>query len=555
MDRISLFLLDISRVLLLFWVAARLAWETALGKLHFLPRKHMGPPKMIRLALERLGVTYLKLGQYLATRFDLLPEGLYRELTRLFEDVSPLGFDEVRGVVESELKGPLESVFLKFDSNPIASASVAQVHEARTISGERVAVKVQRPGIERLFMADLRNLARLATLADRLKVFGSLSAIEVVNQFGMWTNRELDFRIEARTAVVMAKYATANEIVPRIFLDLTTARVLTMEFVEGVSLAKIAELLDRGRVDLVRAELPNLDFEKAGRNLAFAALHQLFVTGIFHGDPHPGNILIRNDNQIAFVDFGIFGELTSYEREALAGYIENVALGRINESFHCFEQLTFPSQETDIEQFESEGRAVFRRWYQVSQDSDSPVHERHLGRYTAEIFDVVRRNHVRMSMDTLLFWRTLNALDSSALRLSGHFDLLRQLRNFFEEIRPAFVERLVHALSAELQAPDATSGILAITRHTRDMLQLAVRGDLTGRSIEKEAQAFAKRANGETKSMAAAIIAVSLLLLGINSHTFLVFLIIGGALLAYAWGGVASARRSQDTAASKEVAG
>lgn len=527
-------ILDTTRVLLFFRVVAGVVWQGALRK--FGVRSSRGPtlPQAIRAAMERLGVTYLKLGQYLATRFDLLPAEVYRELTKLFEDVSPLGFDDIKTVLEAELAGPLENYFSEFDPNPIASASVAQVHQAYTIAGDRVAVKVQRPGIERIFNSDLRNLRRLAGLADRLRFFGSVSMSEVVDQFGKWTRRELDFRLEARTADLMAKNATPEEIVPRVFFGLTTARILTMEFVDGISLAKVAELLETAGVESVHARLPNLDFQRSGRNLAFAALHQLFVTGVFHGDPHPGNILIRNDNRVAFVDFGIFGELTRYEREALGGYIENVALGRIGEGFRSFAQLTFPSEVTDLRRFESETRAVFQRWYEASQHFASTVQERHLGRYTAEIFDVVRRNHVRMSMDTLLFWRTLNALDSSALRLSKHFDLLAQLRGFFAQIRPPFPQRVIKAVSDYVRSPAASEPLLAFPEGFGGAMNAAASQEITLHTHSEMRETRARREIIGIKSAVAATAAASLLIVGPDSGFSAGLLLVSVCLLLYA---------------------
>jgi len=526
--------LDATRVLLLVRVAASVAWQGALRKYSL---RCSGPPSLpqaIRAALERLGVTYLKLGQYLATRFDLLPADVYRELTKLFEDVSPLAFDVVKSVVEAELAGPLEDYFSEFDPTPIASASVAQVHRACTTAGEHVAVKVQRPGIDRVFNSDLRNLRRLAWLADKFRLFGSLSLGEIVEQFGKWTRRELNFRLEARTADLMAKNARPEEIVPRVFFRLSTARILTMEFLEGISLAKIAELLETGGGESVHARLPNLDFQRSGRNLAFAALHQLFVIGVFHGDPHPGNILIRDDNRVAFVDFGIFGELTRYEREALGGYIENVALGRIGAAFRSFARLTFPSEDTDLRRFESETREVFQRWFQASQHAGSAVQERHLGRYTAEIFDVVRRNRVRMSMDTLLFWRTLNALDSSALRLSEHFDLLAQLRGFFAQSRLPFPNRAIKAVSDYVRSPAAFEPLLAISERLQDATNAAVNQEIMVRTKAEMPATHTRREIMGTKSATAAITAGALLIIGSDSRFFLGFVLVSLCLLAYA---------------------
>jgi ubiquinone biosynthesis protein len=154
----------------------------------------------LRHCLEDLGLTYLKLGQFLALRFDILPAEVCLELNRLFESVAPMPLGTARAIVESELGAPIGDLFAEFSPEPVAAASVAQVHDARLPSGARVAVKVQRSGLERIFRADVRNLRRAATVAQALGAFGRLSVTGMVAQFSAWTLREMDFRIEGRTA-------------------------------------------------------------------------------------------------------------------------------------------------------------------------------------------------------------------------------------------------------------------------------------------------------------------------------------------------------------------
>jgi ubiquinone biosynthesis protein len=487
----------------------------------------------VRLALEELGVTYLKFGQYLATRFDILPEDLCRELNQLFENVTPLTFDEVTKVLEGELHRLVGHAFAVFDPQPIASASVAQVHEARSHSNERLAVKIQRPGIEKLFMADLRNLHRLAVVGDAFGLLGKISIQDMISEFGKWTLRELDFRLEGRTAEALRRNATRNEIVPRIHWELTTAKVLTMEFIEGLSLARIADLVEAGRMEVVRALLPHMNVAEVGRNLATAILHQFFVTGLFHGDPHPGNILIRDDNTVGFVDFGIFGELADYERQILAAHIENIALGNVDESFRYYAKLYFPSDETDPKNFELEGKSVLRRWYQASQNPGAPIRDVHLGKYSAQMFGVARRNRVRMRTDTLLFWRALNTLDSSALRLSAVFDLLAELRHFFEQLRPTVGERVMGLLTDQRLALNAHELAYSAPRYLSEFLDDVLRGQLEPPLGICESPRLVRRNDVITKVLAATISGISLTVLTIHSGGGLGVLSVGAALLVY----------------------
>jgi len=439
-------ILDIQRVLAALRVTLKYGIQLLLRWLSIQPQApNIG--EALRLAFEELGLTYLKLGQFLALRFDILPEEICQELNKLFESVAPMTFEEVRERIQSELGCPLEDVFPVFDRVPIAAASVAQVHGAYLANNQKVAVKIQRPGIDTLFAADMRNLRRLAKLIDFSGVAGTFSAQEIADQFASWTERELDFIIEGRTADRLRRNAAPYEVVPRIHWELTTRKVLTMEFIEGVSVAKIADMIDAGRIDELAALLPNLDLAVTGRHIAFAVLRQLFTFGFFQGDPHPGNILIRDDNTIAFVDFGIYGELTDQHRDNLAGFFENIALGNINQAFRYYARQHTPTGDTDIKEFERVGKSIMRLWYHTSMNPYTTPKERHMGRFAVKMIEVVRHHRLHTDPDTVLLWRALYALHSSSERLSDYFDMMAQIRAFFIEERPGALQRVATMMS------------------------------------------------------------------------------------------------------------
>jgi ubiquinone biosynthesis protein len=504
-------LLDLSRVLVLVRVAVRHGGALLAGRVLGQRVAGHSPAVRLRLALEELGLTYLKLGQYLSTRFDVLPRDVCQELTRLLEHVSPIDPTLVRPIVEAELGAPLEAHFSRFQPEPLASASVAQVHEAYTRAGERVAVKIQRPGIERIFAADVRNLRRLAGLLDAVHAMGSLSVREMVDVFEGWTSRELDFRTEGATADRLRAEAIGGETVPAVHWALTTRRVLTLEFVEGVSLTRVMDWLEQGRTDELDRLLPNLDVPRVGHLLATACLHQMFGRGFFHGDPHPGNIIVRPDNSIAFVDFGIFGQLSTFQRDALAGLMESIAIGEADLSFRYYAKQTIPSPDTDFRRFSAETTAVFRAWYEASRDPSAAVEERHLGRFSAEMFDVVRRNHVRMTTDTLLFWRAMNILAATAVRLPEHFDLLGEVRGFFLTSGPSWFERLADAgggWSPDRASRDGQATLGAAERLGADLVAQRVRCLAELHPAGEPARA----ATDQARQLAAVAVGLSLLL-------------------------------------------
>ena len=423
-------LLDLRRALALVWVGATLllpAWILALR----------GQPEAagvrLRRALETLGVTYLKLGQYLAIRFDIVPPAIGHELERLFDRVSPLTYADVATVVEAELGAPPEAAFAWVDPEPIASASIAQVHEARTHAGVRVAIKVQRPGIEPILRADLRNMERIAALVDLLGLVGGLSARETVQELAAWTLRELDFLTEADAADRLRDDLGKHEHAPTIFRELSTARILTMELIDGLSLSAVGRLYDAGGASAVHAALPGIDLELTLRRFFDGYLYQLFVGGFFHGDPHPGNVILRRDSTVAYVDFGIYGELTPYELTVVRRHVEAVAVGDIPTGLRYFVKQVHETPDTDLSAFRNAIADVLQRWYDASRDRDrTSTTDRHLGRYSGEMLELVRRHRLRMRMGALLFWRSLIIVNSTVLRFPGLLDPLAATREFFQ---------------------------------------------------------------------------------------------------------------------------
>lgn len=436
---------DLQRATVLLWHALRLSGALLLSYW----KKGRTAAVLIRIALQDLGITGVKMGQFLALRSDLLPPEICRELGKLFEDASPMDFQDVKSVIESDLGEPFENLFADFQSAPIASASISQVHAAWSRDGVKVAVKVQRPRLERTFNADMRNLRRLASAADALHLAGQLSITGIADEFARFTRRELDFITEGQTADRLRVSAVSNEIVPRILWALSSRRVLTMEFVEGVSMRRATALLAAGKDQELFRLLPDLDLSEALHNLAFASLHQLFVSGFFHADPHPGNIILCPGNRIAFLDFGIFGDVSPMQREVLARYIEEISAGNLDEGIRYFARVFSPTERTDFAAFQREARAVFAGWYESAQSPDGPFRQRMVARFADVMFTVVRHQNLRINIDTLLFWRSMIVLDATILQLWEGFDLLGELRDFFAAYRPGIADRLIETLNPE----------------------------------------------------------------------------------------------------------
>ena len=409
----------------------------------------------LRLTLERLGTTYLKLGQFLAMRFDLLPRPLCDELQKLFEHVPSLPFATIRGVIEQELGAPIAQLFADIDPQPIGSASIAQVHRATGLDGQKLAIKVQRPEIAEKLTADMRALGRLAAMIDRLGVFPGLSLSELVGEFAAFTQRELDFVREAATAMRLREHRTAHETVPRIHLGLSSSRVLAMDFIDGLSIAEAARLQAAGRHDLIAAKLPGFEPGVTLHHFAMASLHQLFGTGFFHADPHPGNILLLANNRIAFIDFGIFGNLNREKRELLMAYTESAATGDIGNAWYAFARLSTPTDRTDMRAYRQATAHHLSHWYQTSllRGETQP----HIGELVGQLTDIMRRHHVRIDLETLLFWRAVIALDSSALTLCPEFDLAAEIRLYFAAARLSPAQRMLSVATDRIRIAALTS--------------------------------------------------------------------------------------------------
>lgn len=520
--------LDVRRLVLL----ARVAWPVILAwtaQALNPARQVAGLGAQLRSALEVLGLTYVKLGQFLAMRFDVLPAEICNELSNLFENADPVPWEEVVRLVESELQAPLSKLFAAFDPQPIAAASIAQVHEARTHAGLRVAVKVQRPGAQQLFEADMRNLLRLARLADRLGLGGVASVREMVAEFETWTRQEFDFILEGRNAERLRGRATPFELIPAVYWPLTTKRVLTMDFVEGVSAARVAALRrSASTAESISELLPNYDPDLAMHRLAEASLKHIFVDGRYHADIHPGNVFIREDNGIALLDFGITGELTSQRRALLAAYYETLATGRIDECLRYYVQLWVYTPESDVRGFVEEMKPIIWDYYRNATDPQASLASAHWGRVTNETLLVARRHRVRSSLDLLLFFRAVGTMHTTMILLGA--DFFAELRSFLLQRRGT---RIREEVSAALTSEVATS----IRDRWQTELQLArLLSRVRDHPLPGMARTRFREVGYRARSGTVAMFTLSLViaLSGQRSHSLMNVVAIGGGALMLA---------------------
>ncbi len=275
-------------------------------------RAGRGLARSLRMALEEGGVTFVKLGQVLSTRPDVLPPEFIEELSRLQDRVAPVPVEQIREVITAELGQAPEAVFAEFDPEPLASASIAQVHRARLRGGADAVVKIQRPDVRPTVERDLDIVRRLAvTLEARTSWARGLGVVALADGFADALLEELDFRVEARNIGTVAAATTDRSVgIPRVHAELCTERVLVMDRLDGVPVGSADRMLDEQRLD--RSEL--------ARSLLHFLLRQVMDHGVFHADPHPGNVLVLTDGRLGLLDFGSVGRLDS----ALRGGLQNL---------------------------------------------------------------------------------------------------------------------------------------------------------------------------------------------------------------------------------------
>ncbi len=366
------------------------------------------PAVRVRMAFEELGATAIKLGQALSARTDILPLEYARELRKLQEGVPPVSFDEAREVVEQELGEPLDELFLEFDPKPIAAASLSQVHRARTRTGELVAVKVQKPGIETQVETDLDILVRGARYVEqRVEWARKHNIADAAKEFAHSLRDELDFLTEARSTEQLKENMSDDDRVkvPRVHWSLTRRRVLTMEWIEGIRLDD-TEALDDVGVD--RRELAD-DF-------AEMMLKQIFYEGYFHADPHPGNLRYTADEQIAFMDCGNVGMMGRRLRDAFIRLLMAVLDHDAQGVFDQIVVIGTISEETNLQDLEADMEKLISHYGQRLGSSGE------LGEMLEEIMGIVFEHRIRMPAIFPQLTRALAVTEGVCLELNPDFD-------------------------------------------------------------------------------------------------------------------------------------
>ena len=362
-----------------------------------------------RQLLAELGPTFIKLGQLLSTRPDVLPSHWIEELEALQDACPPLPLAEVRAEIERGLGRTVEELFASLDEAPLASASIAQVHRAVTHGGEPVVVKVQRPNIRDQIDSDLALLHYLARLLEAvIEETGVYTPTGVIEEFDRTVHEELDFSNEARNARAMRDAAEGRDfiVIPRVHGPLSCATVLTLDYVAGT---KISEVTVEGGHDV----------EKVARNVIEASFRQLFEDGLFHGDPHPGNILVLDDDRIALIDFGLVGRLTRAQQEALVTLIVAVALRDPDTVARILNRIGVPESHTPIAEFREDIRGILDRYLGLK------LEDIRTATLLRDLLDLALRHRIRIPKEYAVLAKASITIEGIIRRLYPKLDILQ----------------------------------------------------------------------------------------------------------------------------------
>jgi ubiquinone biosynthesis protein len=429
-------------------------------------------PQGLRMAFEELGPTYIKLGQILSTRPDLVPIEFIRELSKLQDNVPAFAFEHVRKAIESEFGCPPEDLFDNLDEKPLASASIGQVHRAILKDGEAVAVKFQRPGIRKIIEVDLEIMLHLATLAERhIEELALHQPVKIVEEFARTLEKEIDYKTEATNMERAARHFLHDPhvYIPKVFREATTSRVLTTEFIDGIKISNIDEL-----------EAAGLDRKIITARGADLVLKQIFDHCFFHADPHPGNIFVLPDNVICLLDFGMAGIVDRQTRDDFVDLLESIVNQNESRAAQVLLKLTYREAEPDRRQLEREvadfmGRHLYK-----------PLKDIELGKLLHQLMELATDFRLRIPADIFLMMKALSTVEGVGRMLDPQFDMIARSTPFITRVKlerftPERIVDDVYDLGYQLlqflrQFPNQLLDLANMIRQEKLRLQIEHRG-------------------------------------------------------------------------------
>lgn len=375
----------------------------------------------VRMALEELGPTFVKLGQILSSRPDLVPVEFIQELSKLQDNVPSFPFAQVKEIVEAELQTPLEDMYKEFNETPLAAASIGQVHRGRLKSGEDVIVKVQRPGIHATIEVDLEIMLHLAILIEKhVEEWGVHKPTRIVEEFSRSLGREINYTIEASNAERFARQFTGNSsvYVPCIFGEASTRRILTMEYIDGIKASEIGKL-DKGGFD-------RKIIASRGADLI---LEQVFEYGFFHGDPHPGNIFILPGNVVCYLDFGMMGRVDRRAREDFADIVYAYVSRDESKIVDALLRVVEWDKEPDRRALEKDIGDFVESYLYKS------LKELRIEDILYQILELITHHQLRLPPDMFLMVKALTQVEGLGLVLDPDFDMTEKATPYIKRLK------------------------------------------------------------------------------------------------------------------------
>jgi len=370
-------------------------------------------PRRLRLAMEELSGAFIKLGQLLSLRADLIPKEYAQEFSKLQDEVKPFKFEKVKEIMEKEFEQPLSNLFLKFDQDPVAAASVGQVHKAMLNNGKIVAVKVQRPNIDKVFETDIQLLYHLATLLEKYyPELREYNFMEIVKEFEEYTKNELDYLAEARNIDIFYNNFRDDTIkIPKVYWNHTTRRVLTMEFISGVKITEVK----KNRPHYVR-------------QIVESYIKQTMEYGTFHADPHPGNVFVMPSQKLALLDFGIVGHISNELRDKFENVFISLIKGDRELLAESLVDLQIVDEGINMDKFKEDLSLHLGKYYNTSLDRMD------VSSVLYDILSLARNYKMKFPTNFVLLIKATATVEGFGKELDPKFDFVKTCRPYVETL-------------------------------------------------------------------------------------------------------------------------